>query len=321
MHQATAEIDAQYRVLREGAGLLDRSARARLRVTGSEGAEFLQGQLTNDIEALEPGSGCYAALLDRKGKIRADMRVLRLDGDEILIDTEADAGALVASHLGMYRVGRDADVSEADPDERLLTLIGPQTTQIIGSPLGPEHSHREVTIAGARCRAIATDLGADLIVAGVEAGAVEAALLAAGAERVDDDAAEIARVEAGRPRLGREIGPQTMPQEAGINDRAVSFSKGCYIGQETVARLHYKGKPNRHLRLLSSDAELRAGASVSVAGREVGSVGTAVLSPARGPLALAILRREAEPGAKVDVEAEPGVTVPARVEAIAEATD
>ncbi len=104
-----------------------------------------------------------------------------------------------------------------------------------------------------------------------------------------------------------------MPQEAGINERAVSFTKGCYIGQETVARLHYKGKPNRHLRLLSPERPVEVGDPVTVDGREVGTVGTAVLSPARGPLALAILRREAEPGDDVVV----GDGIRATVEEIA----
>ena len=103
-----------------------------------------------------------------------------------------------------------------------------------------------------------------------------------------------------------------MPEEAGINDRAVSFTKGCYIGQETVARLHYKGKPNRHLRLLKPEHPVSAGDGVSLDGRELGSVGTAVISPALGPLALAILRREAEPGGRVMV----GKATTATVEAI-----
>ena len=111
--EATLGIDAQYRALREEAGLLDRSDRARIAVTGSEAAEFLQGQVTNDVEALEPGQGCYAALLDRKGKIRADMRVLRLADDEFLIDTEPSSGDPILQHLGMYKVGRDAEVAPA----------------------------------------------------------------------------------------------------------------------------------------------------------------------------------------------------------------
>jgi folate-binding Fe-S cluster repair protein YgfZ len=103
-----------------------------------------------------------------------------------------------------------------------------------------------------------------------------------------------------------------MPQEAGINERAVSFTKGCYIGQETVARLHYKGKPNRHLRRLRLDREVSPGDPVHAGERQVGTIGTSVLSPAEGPLALAILRREAEPGAEVIV----GEDAPARVEEI-----
>ena len=132
------------------------------------------------------------------------------------------------------------------------------------------------------------------------------ALAQAGVERVDPAAAEIARVESGRPRFGREMTTETIPQEAGINERAVSFSKGCYIGQETVARLHYRGKPNRHLRGLRLAEPVADGAPIRLGERELGRVGTAVLSPAHGPIALAIVRREAEPGAKVEIESDGG---------------
>jgi folate-binding protein YgfZ len=316
----TMEIDAQYRALREEAGLLAGVERSWIRVSGGEGAEFLQGQLTNDVEALEPGEGCYAALLDRKGRIQADMRVLRLARDEILIDAEPEAGPGVMRHLSMYKIGRDAEVESADENLRMLSLLGPQTAEIVGAPLGTENSHREVRIDGIDCRAVATIYGADLIVDSERAGDLEAALLAAGAEPIAAEAAEIARVEAGRPRLGHEMNSSTMPQEAGINERAVSFTKGCYIGQETVARLHYKGKPNRHLRLLTSERPVGAGDVVRAGEREVGTVGTAVLSPARGPIALAILRREASPGDEVEVLTDGG-PVTARVEAAPPAED
>lgn len=310
MSRTALDIDAQYRVIREGSGLLDRSDRARIAVSGPEAGEFLQGQLSNDIEALEPGDGCYAALLDRKGRVRADMRVLRLDDGSYLIDTEPEAGPAVLAHLSMYKVGRDAEVAEVAEAGPLLSLLGPLSERVVGAPRGPENGHRELTIAGARCRVVATDLGADVLVPAAAGDAVAAALREAGAEPIDAEAAEIARVEAGRPRLGREIEPErTMPQEAGINERAVSFTKGCYIGQETVARLHYKGKPNRHLRMLTSAERLPGGAIVSLDGRELGTVGTAVLSPARGPLALSILRREAEPGAEVEVAGAGTATV------------
>jgi folate-binding protein YgfZ len=209
----------------------------------------------------------------------------------------------------MYKIGRDAEVAELD-GRAVLSLIGPRAAPMLGdAPLGPEHTHRMERIEGVEARVVATDLGADLLVDGKDVDALTTALLGRGAESIGPEAAEIARVEAGRPRVGREITAQTMPQEAGINERAVSFTKGCYIGQETVARLHYKGKPNRHLRLLALRDPVSAGAGVSLDGREVGTVGTAVVSPARGPIALAILRREAQPGSEVTVDGEVVATV------------
>ena len=296
------ELDGQYRVLREGAGLVDRSARGKLLVGGSDAIEFLQGQLTNDLAALAAGQGCYAALLDRKGHLQADTRVLRLDQERLWLDTEPETVATVNRHLTLYRVGQEVEISELGADRAILSVIGPQAPAIADvGPLEPEHAHRELEVGGAPCRAVATDLGIDLLCAAKDAGAVGDALVHAGGVWVSEEAAEIARVESGRPRFGREMSATTIPQEAGIDDRAVSFTKGCYIGQETVARLHYKGKPNRHLRGLRLDAPVRAGDAIALAGRDVGRIGTAVISPALGPIALAVIRREAEPGAGVEV--------------------
>jgi len=293
---ALPEIDAQYRALREGAGLLDAADRGMLLVSGPEAAEYLQGQVTNDVEALEPGEGCYAALLDRKGRIQADMRLLVLAPDQVLIDTEAEGFEALKRHLGIYKVGRDVEVGDCAGERSLLRLIGPQASEIAVEPPAAEHSHPETSIGAVACRAVRTDTGVDLICAAGDAAKLSAALLDAGAAPVDEPAAEIVRVESGRPRFGREIDTATMPAEAGIVERAVSFSKGCYIGQETVARLHYKGKPNRHLRGLRGEALLRAGETLRLDDRDAGRIGTACLSPAHGPIGLAILRREAEPG-------------------------
>ena len=134
-----------------------------------------------------------------------------------------------------------------------------------------------------------------------------AALLAAGAVAVAPEAAEIVRVEAGVPRFGAEMDTATMPAEAGIVEAAVSFTKGCYIGQETVARLHYKGKPNRHLRGLRLSGPAAPGEPLRLGEKEVGRLGSAVVSPALGRIGLAIVRREAEPGAELAV-GEDGVT-------------
>ncbi|HEX5593308.1 MAG TPA: glycine cleavage T C-terminal barrel domain-containing protein [Solirubrobacterales bacterium] len=302
------ELDGQYRQLREECGLLDRSERGKLLVSGGEAAEYLQGQLTNDVEAIEPGEGAYAALLDRKGHMQGDMRVLRPgEGPDLLLDTEPEALEAVRRHLAMYKIGREVDVVDVTAERALLSLIGPRAVEIAGSAALPENCCGEVTIAGTQVLAVGTAEGIDLI---FEAGArerVAEALLAAGAAEVSPEAAEILRIEAGRPRFGAEMGTETMPAEAGIVEQAVSFTKGCYIGQETVARLHYKGKPNRHLRGLKLSGPAQVGDPVMLGEKEVGRLGSAGVSPAFGRIGLAILRREAEPGATVAV-GEDGVT-------------
>ncbi len=295
-------IDAEYRLLREEAGRLPQPDVRVIAVSGSEAAEFLQGQLTNDIEALGEGEGCYAALLDRKGRMRSDMVALRT-ADEVLLLVPAGPAPEVERHLSMYKIGRDAEVT-AREDLGVLSLLGPRTPELLGgTPLGSEHSNRLVRVGATEARAATTLAGADLIAGAAELEAIAAELEREGAVEVGTEAAEILRVEAGRPAFGAEMGNETIPQEAGINERAVSFDKGCYVGQETVARLHYKGKPNRHLRRLRAEVPLEGGTAVRLGERELGTIGTAVLSPADGWQALAILRREAEPGAEVETEA------------------
>lgn len=303
MAQTTAliELDAQYRAMREQAAQVSRPGRTAIAVSGAEAAEYLQGQLSNDVEVLVPGAGCYAALLDRKGHLQADPRVLRLAPDEFLLEAEDVVGPALLRHLTMYKIGREVEVADRSAELSLLSVIGPGAAAVTGAEgLGPEHSHREVVIGGG-ARAMATDVGVDLLVAPERRQALRDALLDAGAEQAGEEAAEIVRVEAGRPRFGHEMSDATMPAEAGIVERAVDFEKGCYIGQEPVARLHYRGRPNRVLRGLTLSAPARAGDPVTDGERELGVIGTACVSPAIGPIALAVIRREAEPGAAVQV--------------------
>ncbi|HEV7562801.1 MAG TPA: glycine cleavage T C-terminal barrel domain-containing protein [Solirubrobacterales bacterium] len=303
----TVELDAQYRQLREECGLLDRAGRGVIAVTGPDAAEYLQGQLTNDVEALEPGDGQYAALLDRKGHMQSDMRVLRLGAEEILMDTEGVAREAVLKHLTMYSVGRDVAVADASDERVILSLIGPRSVEIAGTAALPENACEETRVAGVACLAAGSREGIDLIAAVADRERLREALVEAGAVEVSAEAAEILRIEVGRPRFGAEMGAGTMPAEAGIVEDAVSFTKGCYIGQETVARLHYKGRPNRHLRGLKLSAPAEPGAPLRIGEKEVGRLGSAGVSPALGPIGLAILRREAEPGVELAV-GEDGVT-------------
>jgi len=301
------ELDAQYRQLREECGLLDRSERGKLMIGGGEAAEYLQGQLTNDVEALSPGEGQYAALLDRKGHIQADMRVLRVSPEEIWVDTEPEALEPARRHLEMYKIGREVAIADLSAERAILSLIGPRSVELAGTAVLPEHACEAAGVGGIDYLAVGTAAGIDLIVKAADAASLRDALAASGAVEVGPEAAEVARIEAGTPRFGAEMSAETMPAEAGIVERAVSFTKGCYIGQEPVARLHYKGRPNRHLRGLELSAPAAAGASLRLGEKEVGRIGSACVSPARGPIALAIVRREAEPGAELAV-GEDGVT-------------
>jgi len=285
--------DTGYRALTEACGLVDRSERGKLALTGSEAKSFLQGQVTNDIEGLEPGRGCYAAFLTHKGKMLGDMRVLDV-GDELLLDTERVALQPLFNMIRHYKLGQDVELHKRTLELALLSLEGPDAHRVAGAEdLVEEHANRRGEIAGQPVLLVATDVGVDIFVPAEGAEAVRGAL---GAPPVSDDTAEIVRVERGRPRYGVDLDEGVIPEEAGLNERAVSFTKGCYVGQETVARLHYRGKPNRHLRGLRLSAPAAPGDALRLGEKEVGRLGSVAVSPVHGPIALALVRREASPG-------------------------
>jgi folate-binding protein YgfZ len=282
--------------------MIDRSERGKLALTGSQAKEFLAGQVTNDVEGLEPGRGCYAAFLTHKGKMQGDLRVLDL-GDELWLDTERPALQALFDTIRRFKIGFDVELHKRTLERALLSLVGPRAREVAGAEQLPleEHSSMRAERGGADVVLVSTADGVDVICAAEHADAVRTALLEAGAVEVPEAAGELLRVEAGRPRFGVDIDETTIPQEAGLNDRAVSFTKGCYVGQETVARLFYKGKPNRHLRGLRLDGTAGTGDVLRLREREVGRIGTVVESPRHGVIALALVRREAEPGAELTV--------------------
>jgi folate-binding protein YgfZ len=299
---ASAQMTPPDRAVREGCGLVDRSERGKLAFTGPQAKQFLQGQVTNDVEALAPGSGCYAALLSPKGKMLGDLRILDTD-DELWLDTERSALQGIFNVLHRAQVGYDAELHKRTLQQGLVSLVGPDARRVVGADAealpDEEHANAAVQVDGVPAHAIVTDVGIDLICDAAQTAALIAALTVHGAQEVPEAAAEALRVEHGRPRYGVDLDDTTIPQEAGLNERAVSFTKGCYVGQETVARLYYKGKPNRHLRGLRLSAPVAPGTELTADGRVVGRLGSVAVSPEHGPIGLALVRREVEPGAEV----------------------
>jgi tRNA-modifying protein YgfZ len=319
-------LHSDYAALTERCGLFDRSERGKLALTGSGAVEFLNGQVTAELADLRPGEGRYAAFLTHKGKMLGDLRVLAVV-DELLLDTERVALQALFDMIRRYSIGYEVELHKRTLESSLLSLIGPDARACVararGAPkttlateLPPaasparapgrpppevEHAHLAAEISGVPVRLVATADGIDLLFEAPALDAVRAALLDAGASPVEEQAAEVLRVERGIPRYGLDIDDSVIPQEADLNERAVSFTKGCYVGQETVARLYYKGKPNRLLRGLRLSSPASPGEELRLGERAVGILGSVADSPRFGPIALALVRREAAPGDTVAV--------------------
>ncbi len=293
---------SEYQAVTESCGLVDRSQRGKLALTGSQTKSFLQGQVTNDVEALTAGQGCYAAFLTPKGKMLGDLRILDT-AEELLLDTERVALQELFNMVRRFCIGYDVALHKRTLQSGLVSLIGPAAEQVIGIAGLPdaEHAHVLGALDGVNARMIRTDLGIDLLCEADDTARLLSQLSSLGVPTVSECVAECVRIEHGRPRYGIDLDDGVIPQEAGLNERAVSFTKGCYVGQETVARLFYRGKPNRHLRGLRLAEPVPPGAHVSFGGRPVGRATSVADSPALGPIALALIRREAPPGSAVEV--------------------
>jgi folate-binding protein YgfZ len=321
----TTPETVEHEALTRSCGLIDRSDRGKLALIGAGAVEFLDGQVTNEVASLRVGEGCYAAFLTHKGKMLGDLRVLasgeQRDGvpTQLLLDTERVALQALFDMIRRFKVGYEFELDKRTLQSSLLSLIGPDSAAVAaratadepapaGAPaqaaLGDaEHAHEPASIAGRAVRLIRTaePSGVDVLCDAADLEVVCDALVEAGARAVSEAAGEIVRVEHGRPRYGVDLDDTVIPQEAGLNERAVSFTKGCYVGQETVARLYYKGRPNRRLRGLRLSVPVDSGEELRLSERAVGRVGSSVLSPELGPIALALVRREAEPGTTVSV--------------------
>jgi folate-binding protein YgfZ len=291
----------EHRALLDGVAVFDRSDRGKLAVTGDDAATFLDSMLSNDIVGIPLGGGVYATLLTHKGRILADPRVIRTS-EGFLLDTERVGLQALFDAIRQLRIGYRAELHKRTLERSLISLIGPRSEELVGDPpAAAEHANTETTLAGIPIVAVRTPIGLDLIFASQELTRVRAELERLGAVTVGQAAVDCLRVEHGSPRLGVDMDETTMPQEAGIHGRAVSFTKGCYVGQETVARLYWKGKPNRHLRGLRLSAPASPGDELRLGEAVVGALTSVAISPAHGPIGLALVRRAAGPGDQLTV--------------------
>lgn len=320
------DLAAEYRAARDGVALFDRSVLGKVSVTGRDRLAFLQGMLTNDVKALAPGQGAPAAFLDAHGKVMA-LLVVYAAADRVLIELPASLTEKTLQTLDRYLISEKAYFESVDEALAILSLQGPAARGRLEALAGaavdlPPYGHVEVSLAGAPVRVInrseSPGPGFHCWVAAEHAAAVRAALEQAGAVPAGPETLEVLRVEAGQPWYPNDVDDSVILPETRL-EALVSYTKGCYIGQETVARVKYRGHVNRALSGLVLEGERvpAQGARVSAEGREVGRVTSAVRSVALGrPIALAYVRREHfEPGSAVTVIDAAGEQ-PARVVAL-----
>jgi folate-binding protein YgfZ len=290
----------EYAALEEGAALVDLSHRTLLRLAGERAVEMLNAVLTNEVPE-EGHRGVYALLLNPKGRIQTDLRVLK-GKESILIDTEPEGAAAAKELLGRYapfsRVGIE-DLSEAGTPWGILGLYGPRAEELLGGLELDEHESREITLGDATVLAagVAAPVpGYDLLGPDDALRTASDHLAGRGAVPVGLPAYETARIRAGIPRFGSDITPENFPAEAGILGRAVSFEKGCYPGQETVARMHYRGHPNKKLhRFILEGSPPPPGSPILQNEKQVGNVTSIAPAPVNGEtFVLGYLTRNAD---------------------------
>jgi len=311
---------AAYAAARHRAAFVDRSSRGRIVVSGRDRASFLQGLLTNDIAALRAGEGCYAAYLTPQGRMIADMHVYEL-GDVILMTTTGDVKDALLTRLDQFIFSEDVQLGDVTATFAQWAVVGPEAADVVASlvdgvsaaRLSALADHGNVRTATRGQPAIVTRTsdaglpGFDLVVDAAQSEAVREALVARGVAPLDEAAAETLRIEGGIPVFHRDMDEDTIPLEAGIESRAISFTKGCYVGQEVIVRVLHRGHGRVARKLvglaLDGDRAPEAGAVVIADARDIGRVTSSAWSPTLlRPIALAYVHRDfAAPGTRVHV--------------------
>ncbi|HZT75149.1 MAG TPA: glycine cleavage T C-terminal barrel domain-containing protein [Vicinamibacterales bacterium] len=307
-------MQTAYTAAHEQAAWLDRSRRGRIVVSGADRRSYLQGLLTNDIAALTAGTGCYAAYLTAQGRMIADVWVYEL-GDVILLAMHGDVNDTVLARLDQFIFGEDVQLGDVTATFAAIAVVGPQSAAVVSRALGgvaadalsalPEHGNVRASFADAP--AIVTQItdvgepGFEIYIGAEQRDALVRAIGAAGAAALDAEAAETIRIEAGVPLFHRDMDEETIPLEAGLESRAINFTKGCYVGQEVIIRVLHRGHGRVARRLVRLDVEgadvPQPSAAIEAGDKIVGKVTSAVFSPRLGhPIALAYVQRDvAEP--------------------------
>jgi folate-binding protein YgfZ len=317
--------------------LADRPGHGSVVVSGPDATSFLQSLLSQDLDAVDAGAGCRSLLLTPQGKLGVTLRVLRVrpvDGDDQWwLDTEAGFGEELATMLGRYRIRVDAEIRDRTEAWGLLEVRGHEAVARVAAAAKVDVPEVDGShVPWGELRVVRADWpdreGVDVVGPTEAVRAARDELLHDGVDPVAPGEYDVARIVAGVPRLGVDVDERTIPQEAFLERDSVSFTKGCFVGQELVCRIDTRGHVNRHLRLLriAGDVVPEAGATVAVDDTDVGVVTSAARVPGEHRVvAMAMLRREVEPPAPAVIRAGTGGTggtdgdgtdLPATVEAL-----
>jgi len=298
-----------YQLARTAAAIVDRGERAWVVVSGADRRSYLQGLLTNDIAALQAGQGCYAAYLTPQGRMIADLWVYEL-GDVLLVSMIRDVKPTVLARLDQFIFTEDVQLGDVTDTFGATAVVGPRAARALAAAADvavdqlsalPEHGNLRIAFERQPAIVLRTtdtgESGFDILVASEQVARLRERLRAGGTGDVDAGVAEALRIEAAIPRFHRDMDEETIPLEAGIEVRAISMTKGCYVGQEVIVRVLHRGHGRVARRLVgltvNGSAVPPAGAPVEAEGKQIGSVTSSVMSPALSkPIALAYLHRD-----------------------------
>jgi folate-binding protein YgfZ len=319
-----------YDAARSTAVVVDRSGEGRLRLTGADRVAWLQGLVTNDVAALQPGQGCYAAYLTPQGRMISDLRILATR-EALLLDVPTVARATVAARFEQFIITEDVVVEDVTARIARLAVHGPAAAAVVAAALDvpanslirlAEHEHLDVEFQDAPvfvagCHALGGP-GFDIYCAAERVTDVAARLFGSGAHDITADAWDTLRIEAGLPLFGVDMDTDTIPLEAGLEAHAISQTKGCYVGQEVVIRILHRGggRVVRRLVAWTADAESSpdamvptAGTTFKVDGKDIGRVTSVGWSPSlRRAIGLGYVHRDhTEPGTKLVLGMDPAV--------------